>query len=162
VGQTSSTHLPLCLACLKGLAFMFDGEIKDNRVWHAILDDLHTIMYMPIKPSESIKTFMTHGRNKIIESFTQHLHGDSWIWYFWTYYFQVGRWINSQSIIVVPPCCAYPKIFTSWIKVETPMMDLAILCGGKMQYLHDYLKMHIICGGKMQCPHYDFNPHYIW
>jgi hypothetical protein len=25
---------------------------------------------------------MTHGRNKIIESFIQHLPGDSWTWYF--------------------------------------------------------------------------------
>jgi hypothetical protein len=65
-------------------------KIKDNEVQFAILDDLHTIMYMPIEPSESIKAFMTHGRNKIIESFTQHLFGDSWIQYFWTYYFQIG------------------------------------------------------------------------
>jgi hypothetical protein len=35
-------------------------------------------MYMPIEPIESIEAFMTHGRNKIIESFTQHLFGDSW------------------------------------------------------------------------------------
>jgi hypothetical protein len=40
------------------------------------------------------------------------LLGDSWTWYFWTYYFQVGTWINFQSIIVVPPCCAYPKIYS--------------------------------------------------
>ncbi len=30
--------------------------------------------------------------------------------------------IMSQSIIVVPPCCAYPKISIPWIKVETPMI----------------------------------------
>jgi hypothetical protein len=65
-------------------------KIKDNEMRHAILDDLHTIMYMPIEPSEGIETFMTRGRNKIIESFTQHLLGDSWIQYFWTYYFQVS------------------------------------------------------------------------
>jgi hypothetical protein len=34
---------------------------------------------MPIEPSESIETFMIRGKNKIIESFTQHLPGDSWI-----------------------------------------------------------------------------------
>jgi hypothetical protein len=73
------------------------------------------------------------------------LSNDSWMHYFWTYYFQVGTWINSQSIIVVPPYCAYPKIFSFWIKVETPMMDLIIPCGGKMQYSH-----------------YDTNPYYIW
>jgi hypothetical protein len=62
-------------------------KIKNNEMWRAILDDLHTMMYMPIEPSENIKTFMTHGRNKTIESFTQHLSNDSWTRYFWTYYF---------------------------------------------------------------------------
>jgi hypothetical protein len=104
-------------------------KIKNNEVWREILDDLHTIKYMPIEPSENIEAFMTRGRNKIIESFTQHLSSDSWTWYFLTYYFQVGTWINSQSIIVVAPCCAYPKIFTFWIKVKTPMVDLVIPCG---------------------------------
>jgi hypothetical protein len=45
-------------------------KIKDNEMRRAILDDLHTVMYMPIEPSENIEAFMTHGRNKIIESFT--------------------------------------------------------------------------------------------
>jgi hypothetical protein len=53
-------------------------KIKNNEMQHAILDGLHTIMYMPIEPNESI------------ESFTQHLPSDSWTQYFWTYYFQVG------------------------------------------------------------------------
>ncbi len=65
-------------------------KIKDNEVQCAILDDLHIVMYMPIEPSESVETFMTHERNKIIESFIQHLPNDPWIQYFWTYYFQVG------------------------------------------------------------------------
>jgi len=65
-------------------------KIKDNEVRCAILDDLHTIMYMPIEPSENIEAFMTRGRNKIIETFTQHLSGVTWTQYFWTYYFQVG------------------------------------------------------------------------
>jgi hypothetical protein len=54
-------------------------KIKDNEMRRAILDDLHTVMYMPIEPSESIEAFMTCGRNKIIESFAQHLPDDSWI-----------------------------------------------------------------------------------
>jgi hypothetical protein len=54
-------------------------------VQHAILDDLHTIMYMPIKLNESIEAFMTRGRNKIIESFTQHLPDDSWTQYFFIF-----------------------------------------------------------------------------
>jgi hypothetical protein len=57
------------------------------------------------------------------------LPNDSWIWYFWIYYFQLGTWINFQSNIVVPSCCAYLKIFILWITVKTPMMDLAIPCG---------------------------------
>jgi hypothetical protein len=65
-------------------------KIKDNEVRHAILHDLHIVMYMPSKPSKNIETFMTRGRNKIIENFTQHLLSASWIRYFLTYYFQVG------------------------------------------------------------------------
>jgi hypothetical protein len=65
-------------------------KIKNNEVRRAILDDFRTVMYMPIEPSESIETFMIRGKNKIIESFTQHLPGDSRTRYFWTYYFQVG------------------------------------------------------------------------
>ncbi len=104
-------------------------KIKDNGVRCAILNNLHIVMYMPIELGENIEAFMTHEINKIIESFTQHLSDDSWTQYFWAYYFQVGMWINSQSIIVVPPCYAYPKIFTPWINVERSMMDLAIPCG---------------------------------
>jgi hypothetical protein len=37
---------------------------------------------MPIEPSESIEAFMTHGKNKIIESFTQLLPDDSWTQFF--------------------------------------------------------------------------------
>ncbi len=59
-------------------------KIKNNGVWCAILDDLHTIVYMLIELGENIEAFMICGRNKIIESFTQHLLGDSWIQYFWT------------------------------------------------------------------------------
>jgi hypothetical protein len=54
-------------------------KIKDNEMQCAILNDLHTVMYMPIKPSENIKGFMNPGKNKIIECFTQHLSDDSWI-----------------------------------------------------------------------------------
>ncbi len=102
-------------------------KIKNNGVWCAILDDFH-IMYMLIALSENLETSMIRGRNKIIESFTQHLLGDSWTQYFWTYYFQVVTWINFQSIIVVAPCYAYMKIFTLWIKVKSPMMNLVIPC----------------------------------
>ncbi len=45
-------------------------KIKDSEMRREILDDLHTIMYMPIERNESIETFMICGKNKIIESFT--------------------------------------------------------------------------------------------
>jgi hypothetical protein len=34
---------------------------KNNGVQRAILDDLHIIMYMPIKQGESIEAFMAYG-----------------------------------------------------------------------------------------------------
>jgi hypothetical protein len=45
-------------------------KIKNNGVRHAILDNLHIIMYMLVEPSEGIEVFMTCGRNKIIKNFT--------------------------------------------------------------------------------------------
>jgi hypothetical protein len=70
------------VARLKGLVLTFNGKIKNNEMQRAVLDDLHTVMYMPIESSESIEAFMTRGRNKIIQSFTQHLSDDSWTRYF--------------------------------------------------------------------------------
>jgi hypothetical protein len=43
-------------------------NIKDNEVQCVRLDNLHTVMYMPIEPCESIETFMTCGKNKIIKT----------------------------------------------------------------------------------------------
>jgi hypothetical protein len=43
-------------------------KIKDNGVWHAILDDFHNVMYTTIESSESIETFMTRGRNKVMKT----------------------------------------------------------------------------------------------
>jgi hypothetical protein len=71
---------------------------------------------------------MICGKIMDIESFTQHLFNDSWIRYFWTYCFQLGTWFSFKYIIVIPPCYAYPKISTPWIKVETPMIR-TIPCG---------------------------------
>jgi len=79
VGRRSNVHLPLCVARFKAWHLHSMEKIKDNEMQCAILNDLHTVMYMPIKPSESIKSFMNRGKNKIIECFTQHLPGDSWI-----------------------------------------------------------------------------------
>ncbi len=43
-------------------------KIKNNGVPRAILDNLHTIMHMPIEPNESIEAFMTYGRNKSLKT----------------------------------------------------------------------------------------------
>lgn len=76
VGWRSTTHLSLHMACFKSLASVFNG-IKDNEVRRAILNDLHIVMYMLIEPSGNIEAFMNCKKNKIIESFTQHLLNDS-------------------------------------------------------------------------------------
>jgi hypothetical protein len=60
-------------------------KIKDNEMKWVILNDLHIVMYMPFELSENIETFMNRGKNKDIESFTQHLLNDSWIQYFWVH-----------------------------------------------------------------------------
>ncbi len=62
---------------LKAWCLRLMEKIKDNDMRHEILDDLHSILYMPIEPSESIEAFMTCGRIKIIENFTQRLSNDS-------------------------------------------------------------------------------------
>jgi hypothetical protein len=41
------------------------------------------------EPSENTKTFMSHEKNKVIQSFIQHLFGDSWIQYFWNIIFNL-------------------------------------------------------------------------
>jgi hypothetical protein len=75
---------------LKAWQLCLMEKIKNNGVQRVILDDLHIIMYMPIKQGENIEAFTVHGKKRIIENFTQHLFDDSWTQYFWTYYFQVG------------------------------------------------------------------------
>jgi hypothetical protein len=43
-------------------------KIKDNGVWCVILNNLHTIMYMPIELGENIEAFMTHGGKKSLKT----------------------------------------------------------------------------------------------
>jgi hypothetical protein len=52
-------------------------KIKDIEVKCALLDDLHIVMYMPSELGESIETFTNHGRNEVIEIFTQPVVSDS-------------------------------------------------------------------------------------
>jgi hypothetical protein len=59
-------------------------------VCHAVLDDLHAIMYVPIESGENIDVFKSCGKNKLIESFTQHLASDFSTQYFLAYYSQFG------------------------------------------------------------------------
>jgi hypothetical protein len=40
-------------------------KLKDK---HAILNNLHIVMYIPIEPNENIETFMIHRKNKVIEN----------------------------------------------------------------------------------------------
>jgi len=40
-------------------------KLKDK---HAILNNLHIVMYLPIEPNENIESFMIHRRNKFIEN----------------------------------------------------------------------------------------------
>jgi len=42
-------------------------QIKNNEMQRAILDDLHTVMYMPIDSSESIEAFMIRGRTRSLK-----------------------------------------------------------------------------------------------
>jgi hypothetical protein len=75
---------------LKAWSFDQRKKIKDNEVCHTVLDDLHAIMYVLIESGENIDAFKSHEKNKIIESFTQHLANDFWTQYFWAYYSQFG------------------------------------------------------------------------
>jgi len=67
VGRGLSAHLPLHMARFKSFVFTFDGKNQRQWVRHAIKKSewirvyVHTIMYMPIEPSESIEAFMIHG-----------------------------------------------------------------------------------------------------
>jgi hypothetical protein len=47
-------------------------KIKDKQVRLTIFDDLHEVMYMSIKPYESIESFKDCGKKKVVEHFEQH------------------------------------------------------------------------------------------
>ncbi len=130
-GMRSNAHLPLWIMFWRFNTWVWWKESKDigcdMQHWTTFTP---SCMYMCIEQGENVKAFMSHGRDKVIWSFTQHLFSDSWTWYFWTYYFQLGTWFNFQSM-VVPPCCAYKKIFIPWIKVKTPKIQaipMGVLC----------------------------------
>jgi hypothetical protein len=73
-------------------------NIKDVKVQWIILHDLHDVLYMSIEPKENIETFKEWGKMKVLESFEQHNHSDSWTHYFWTYYNQFGMCSFSISV----------------------------------------------------------------
>jgi len=52
---------------LKAWRLSLMEKIKDNGVRHAILDNLHIVMYMPIEPGENIETFMTCGKTRSLK-----------------------------------------------------------------------------------------------
>ncbi len=135
MGWESNAHLPLCTTCSKGLALTFDGK-KSNIVgcniqyWMTFAPSCTC----PLNQMKAFKpsSFVIKTRSlKVSPNICSMIYGlDT----FWPIIFQVGTWINSQSIIVVPPCCAYPKKIIPWIKVKTPMMDLTIPCGYCVSY----------------------------
>jgi hypothetical protein len=43
-------------------------KIKENGVWCEILNDLHTIMYMPIELGENIETSLTCGKTRSLKA----------------------------------------------------------------------------------------------
>jgi methylthioribose-1-phosphate isomerase len=66
-------------------------KIKDLKVKHAILDRLHTVMFMSINPNETIDYFKAHGREMVVESFDNLQPSVIGIKYFWAYYYQLGK-----------------------------------------------------------------------
>jgi hypothetical protein len=79
MGWNSSAHLPLSMTCFEGLAFTFNG--KNQKQWGEVCNigwPSHCHVHAH-EPNENIETFMIHGKNKVIQSFTLHLHGGSWI-----------------------------------------------------------------------------------
>jgi hypothetical protein len=76
-GEDQVPIYPCALHVLKAWHLRLMEKIKNNEVKCAILDDPHIVMYMPIELGESIETFMNHGKNEVIEIFTQHVANDS-------------------------------------------------------------------------------------
>jgi hypothetical protein len=64
---------------------------------------------MPIEPSEIIEAFMTHGRNKIIESLTQHLPSDSWTQYFGPIISKLERELTLNPLLLLHHVVHIPK-----------------------------------------------------
>jgi hypothetical protein len=75
-GEDQVPIYPCTWHVLKAWCLHLMEKIENNEVKCAILDDLHIVMYMSIELNESIETFMNHGKNKVIKSFTQHLPND--------------------------------------------------------------------------------------
>jgi len=57
------------MACVKSMAFVFHGKIKDSKVRCAVFDHLHMVMFMSINPNETIDDFKAHGKEMGVESF---------------------------------------------------------------------------------------------
>ncbi len=66
-------------------------------------------MYMLIEQSENIETFMNRGRNKIIESFTQHLLSDSWLDIFGPIISKLVRELTLKSLLLLHHVVHIPK-----------------------------------------------------
>jgi hypothetical protein len=66
-------------------------KIKDSEVKHVVLDCLHMVMFMSIKPNETIDDFKARGREMVVESFDNLQLGLAQTRYFWAYYYQLGK-----------------------------------------------------------------------
>ncbi len=125
---------PLHMACLKSLVLMFHG--KNQKQWGA----MHNIGWPSHCHVHAHWTMWKHWS----------LHG---LWdkqYHWMFHTSFTRWFMNLVLLdllfpswymnwlSIHYCCfticAYPKIFTPWINVETPMMDLVIPCGYCVSY----------------------------
>ncbi len=91
-------YLPLCMACIKGMALVCNGE--NFKCWGLTINLSwpNDVIYMFIKPNKNIETFKEQKRMKVLQSFKQHNLGDYWTNYFWTYYCQFGMCSFSFSI----------------------------------------------------------------
>jgi hypothetical protein len=111
---------------LKAWCLRLMEKIKNNEMQHPILDDLHIVMYMPMNQVKALKPSWLVGETrslKISHNIYLVIHG------FDIFGPIISKLVRELIHYFVAPCYAYPKIFILWIKVKTPIMDLAIPCG---------------------------------
>jgi hypothetical protein len=66
-------------------------KIKNVKVRCAILDCLHTMMFMSINIRETIESFKAWGRIRWWKPLIPSNPNNAWTKYFWVYYCQLGK-----------------------------------------------------------------------